>query len=276
MADGANLDLSITSSLDESVRQSFTALVKLLKSLEKTVGGLSASVEKLAGISDKLETGMDGVTASAVKATDTLEKFTQANEEASESVVKSSKKVAKASAEQASAWSVTSKRYMTNTSLVDNYDKKLQHINKTIKQGTKEYDLQSTALAKTEESFNKHLKRIDDSVRRYETLQGEVDRMVSTQQKGVDIDTARLADLRAKLENLIPQVTNEAFFERVNAFNYEKEFQHQLEKLRPVKPVTITDRHKKDLREYGAFAVDIYENITASLTKFLLSPQLNG
>ena len=265
MADGANLDLSITSSLDESVRQSFTALVKLLKSLEKTVGGLSASVEKLAGISDKLETGMDGVTASAVKATDTLEKFTQANEEASESVVKSSKKVAKASAEQASAWSVTSKRYMTNTNLVDNYDKKLQHINKTIKQGTKEYDLQSTALAKTEESFKKHLKRIDDSVRRYETLQGEVDRMVSTQQKGVDIDTARLADLRAKLENLIPQVTNEAFFERVNAFNYEKEFQHQLEKLRPVKPVTITDRHKKDLREYGAFAVDIYENITARM-----------
>ena len=265
MADGADLELKFTGSLDESVRRASDTIIKLLKSLEKTVGGLSASVEKLAGISDKLETGMDGVTASAVKATDTLEKFTQANEEAAESVVKSSKKVAKASAEQASAWSVTSKRYMTNTSLVDNYDKKLQHINKTIKQGTKEYDLQSTALAKTEESFKKHLKRIDDSVRRYETLQGDVDALVAAQKKGVDIDTARLADLRAKLENLLPQVTNEAFFERVNAFNYEKEFQHQLEKLRPVKPVTITDRHKKDLREYGAFAVDIYENITARI-----------
>jgi hypothetical protein len=63
---------------------------------------------------------------------------------------------------------------MLNTNVPDRFNDKLAEINKTVKAGTKEFDLQTEALNRTEAAWKKHLKRIDDSVARRASIEATI------------------------------------------------------------------------------------------------------
>ena len=271
MADNANLELNISSSLDASVRQSFAAIEKLFKSLEKSLGSLNSSMEKLAGVGTKLESSMDNVTASAVKATDTIERIGIAAEESAEKVAASSKRIKKSSLEQADINRVTSKQYMTNIRLADNYSQRLDHINNTVKKTSKEYGLQVAALTKTEKSYQAFIKSIDMSVERVSKMEKELANLREERSKYetnsnealiLDPQIERLEKRLARIRHL---TTVEGHKAVVSAFDYDRVFQKNLKSIRKSQIFTETEKHIQKLSEYGDYAVEIYNRLTKSM-----------
>ena len=271
MADNANLELNISSSLDASVRQSFAAIEKLFKSLEKSLGSLNSSMEKLAGVGTKLESSMDNVTASAVKATDTIERIGIAAEESAEKVAASSKRIKKSSLEQADINRVTSKQYMTNIRLADNYSQRLDHINNTVKKTSKEYGLQVAALTKTEKSYQAFIKSIDMSVERVSKMEKELANLREERSKyATNSNEALILDpqierLEKRLARIRHLTTVEGHKAVVSAFDYDRVFQKNLKSIRKSQIFTETEKHIQKLSEYGDYAVEIYNRLTKSM-----------
>ena len=270
MADGANLELKFTGSLDESVRQAFTAITKLLTSIDKAMGSLNSSVEKLVVKNNKLTKSTKDVaeqTGNAIKATKQLE---DAVEETATSVEKSTKRMKKSAMEQADIWKVSSKQFMANANVADMYNRKLEQINRNVKRGTREYGFQLTALQRTETAWQKHLKPIDEALKRKIKLEEGVKNL--TEYKDTAVTTQQIAaaekgikKLQNALMNIEGVITPQAFNELLISYDYNKQFEKNLKSIRKSQIFTETEKHIQKLSEYGDYAVEIYNRLTKGM-----------
>ena len=270
MAGDANLELVISAIQDESVRQVFTGLSKLLTGLNKTMGSLSSSIDKLATKNDKLKKSTDEVAEATETAVRATKNVARASEEQADAVEKSVKRTKKALMEEANVYKLMSKEYMGSTHVMDMYDRKLAQINRNVKRGTREYGLQLTALQRTETAFKKHLAPIDEAVRRRVVIQESIDRL--TEYKGgertakeIAAATKGIEKLEQKIPRLMELTTPQAFGELVESFDFHKQFEAQLEKIRKSQVFTQTEKHIQTLSSYGDYAVEIYNRLSKTM-----------
>lgn len=271
MADGANLDLTFTSGLDASVHKSFAAIEKLLTKVEKSMGSLNSSMEKIATASGKLADSIDSITVASVKAADKVDKLGNSFVETQEKQKAASKQMKKTSLEQADIYRVTSKQYMTNARLADKYSVQLEHINNTVKRGTKEYSQQVAALTKTEQAYQNYIKSVDMAVGRVAKKEAELAslREKRKEYEGKPADLARydaeIAELERRIERLRPLTTEEGHRAAVASFDFVGRFEENLKKIKKSQILTETEKHIQNLSTFGEHAVAIYNKLTMGM-----------
>ena len=271
MADGANLDLTFTSGLDASVQKSFAAIEKLLNKVEKSMGSLNSSMEKIATASGKLADSINSITVAAVKAADKVDKLGDSFVETQEKQKAASKQMKKTSLEQADIYRVTSKQYMTNARLADKYSVQLEHINNTVKRGTKEYSQQVAALTKTEQAYQNYIKSVDMAVGRVAKKEAELAslREKRKEYEGKPADLARydaeIAELERRIERLRPLTTEEGHRAAVASFDFVGRFEENLKKIKKSQILTETEKHIQNLSTFGEHAVAIYNKLTMGM-----------
>lgn len=272
MADGANLDLTISSGLDASVHKSFAVITKLLTKVEKSMGSLNSSMAQIATASDKLAESINSITVAAVKAADKVDKLGDSFVETQEKQKAASKQMKKTSLEQADIHRVTSKQYMTNIRLADQYSQRLAHIDSTVKKTSKEYGLQVSALTKTERAYQNLIKSSDMAVERVAKMEKELaalreerSKFATNSNEALTLDP-QIKRLEDRIERIRVLTTEEGHKALVEAFDYDRVFQQNLKKIKKSQIFTETEKHIQKLSEFGDYAVDIYNRLTKSMS----------
>ena len=272
MADGANLELNISASQDASVQKSFATITKLLKSMDKTLGSLNSSMAQIAKAGLPLSDSIDSITVAAVKAADKVDKLGDSFVEAAEKQQAASKQMKKTSLEQADIHRVTSKQYMTNIRLADQYSQRLAHIDSTVKKTSKEYGLQVSALTKTERAYQNLIKSSDMAVERVAKMEKELaalreerSKFATNSNEALTLDP-QIKRLEDRIERIRVLTTEEGHKALVEAFDYDRVFQQNLKKIKKSQIFTETEKHIQKLSEFGDYAVDIYNRLTKSMS----------
>ena len=204
MADGANLELKFTASQDESVRQAFTALTKLLETLNKRIGSLSSSIDKLVSNNSKLKKSTKGVSDQNEETAKSYKKKGDAAEKAAEQEKKAAEKAAKAAEREAKRTETANKKAEKEAQKAA--ERKQKEEERATKRLEKEQDKRQKAAERAAEKERalkeRERKRLEreaekaakDAERILEKERRERDRQLKQQEKEAD----RLAKEEAK------------------------------------------------------------------------------